>query len=159
MAREIPLTKGHFAIVDDQDYKALTRWKWSYSNGYAVRKTRTETGTKSLGMHQQIMNTPAGMVTDHINHDRLDNRRKNLRICTYGQNTASRPADKDNLYSAYKGVSKDVRQRKKPWNAQIRLNGKRHWLGSFRTEKAAARAYNRAAVKIHGQYAWLNKVE
>ena len=158
MPREIPLTKGHVTIVDDADYESLTRWKWSYSNGYAIRKFQTPTGTKSLGMHQQLLQTPKGMVTDHINGDKLDNRRANLRICTYSQNTANRPADRDNKHSHHKGVSRDKRKKKNPWYAQIRADGQVRWLGSFATEREAAQAYNDAALRVHGEYAWLNDV-
>ena len=158
MPREIPLTKGHVAIVDNADYAHLTRWKWSYSNGYAVRKVRTATGTKSLGMHQQLLQTPKGMVTDHINGDKLDNRRANLRVCTYGQNTANRPADRDNKHSTYKGVTLRKGRKANPWSAWITSGGKRLYLGVFPTDAEAAKAYNAAALRLHGEYAWLNDV-
>lgn len=158
MAREVPLTKGYVAIVDDADYNEITRWKWSYSGGYAVRKVQTERGTKSLGMHQQLMGTPAGMVTDHINGDKLDNRRSNLRVCTYGQNTANRPADRDNKHSPYKGVTLRKGRKANPWSAWITSGGRRQYLGVFPTAKQAARAYNAAAIEIHGEFAWLNDV-
>ena len=74
------------AKVDDSDYELLSKYRWNYTNGYAQGKVNG----KLIGMHRFIMRTPKGMVTDHINHDTLDNRRANLRICTHAQNMANR---------------------------------------------------------------------
>lgn len=94
--REMPLTKGKVAIVDEADYMRLSRWKWSYSNsGYAMRGT-TAGGKKSRGytMHRQILGLihGDGKEVDHINKDRLDNRRANLRVVTRKENCANRSA-------------------------------------------------------------------
>lgn len=158
MAKEIPLTKGHFAIVDDDDYEDLARWKWSYSDGYPVRKVQTATGAKTYCMHRQIMQPPDGYVVDHINGYRLDNRRANLRICTWAQNTINRPPNFQKQSSPYKGVYFHKKRVANPWMARIRHNDTIHHLGVFPTAEDAAKAYNDAALKLHGEFAWLNDI-
>lgn len=78
----IELTKQEKALVDDEDYNWLSYFKWHYANGYA----QSNLLKNRLSMHSLIMNTPKGMDTDHINHNTLDNRRENLRICTRSEN-------------------------------------------------------------------------
>lgn len=154
MTKEIILSNGKITVVDDDDYAHLSEWKWGYTKGYAAR-TSYENGHKAtIYMHRQLMDTPIGMVTDHINGDRLDNRRKNLRICSNEQNLLNRGADKGSS-SRFKGVY-FRRNKQKHWHAQIRANKKSMHLGSFSTELEAARAYNEAAVRLHGEYAHIN---
>jgi len=86
MAKKLWLSgkyKDKYAIVDDEDYETLSVYKWQYtSNGYAKRKY----GKTSLLMHRVIAKTPKGLVTDHLNHNKLDNRKSNLRVCTQMDN-------------------------------------------------------------------------
>lgn len=86
--KKIKLTKGKFAIVDDEDYDELSKFKWYLSSGYAIRKAKNgeDRPRSNVCMHRVIMKTPIGYETDHINHDRLDNRRCNLRVCTPSDN-------------------------------------------------------------------------
>ena len=98
---------------------------------YVMRK---ENG-KTVYLHRFIMGTPKGMVTDHINGNTLDNRRKNLRVCTKSENNRNRAGDR-NTSSKYKGVS--FHKRSRLWHAYINLNGKRKSLGTHKTEKKAA---------------------
>ena len=98
------------------------------------------------------MMPPDNMVVDHINHDTLDNRRSNLRICTHKQNLANRKKHKL-ATSKYKGVRRI--NRKTPWEAEI--SGK--YIGVFKTEKEAALAYNTKAKELFDQYAYLNALE
>ena len=92
--KQISLSRGLFAVVDDADYEWLSRWKWSASTyGYAVRAETISGRGKSrkrkiFWMHREIMQTPPGKDTDHINGNRLDNRRLNLQICSRSQNIA-----------------------------------------------------------------------
>ncbi len=158
MAKEIPLTRGYIAIVDTEDYAALLRWKWSYWNGYAIRKMRTEAGAKSYGMHCQILQPPVGYMVDHINGNGLDNRRENLRICEHVQNNMNRPPNQNKRSCPYKGVYLRT-GRPKPWSSFIGYEGRRVYLGVFETPEAAALAYNAAAVHYYGEFAWLNQVE
>ena len=151
--KEIPLTRGRVAIVDDEHYWWLTKWKWYYgSNGYAVRNAP---GKRHKYMHCVIMDTPPGMDTDHINGDRLDNRRSNLRVCTRAQNTHNQKVSKANS-SGYKGVH--WHKHDKRWRTQIKTGGKKIYLGNFHSKEYAALAYNRGALQYHGAFANLNYV-
>jgi len=159
MAKEIPLTKGHIAIVDDEDYPLLAQWKWSYSQGYAVRKVKTETGTKTYAMHSQLLTTACDSIVDHINGNRLDNRRHNLRPCAHLQNNMNRRPNLNKLSNPFKGVYKHKRRKANPWQAMIGYQGTRIHLGVFPTATEAAKAYNAAALHYYGEYAWLNQVD
>jgi len=150
--RYIPLTQGKFAIVDAADYERVSQYKWHLSrqgsNLYAHRKPRGHT----VPMHRFIMNPPKGMVVDHIDGNGLNNRRCNLRICTQRQNVHnSRPSGEA---SAYKGVRWDKSRQR--WIAAI-YDGTRHiHVGRFDDEAEAARAYDRKALELFGEYAYLN---
>ena len=102
------------------------------------------------------MNAPKGMDVDHINHNRLDNRKCNLRVCTHQQNMQNRA--KGGGMSKYKGVVFDKRPLNKPWISQITTNHKHHKLGYFKTELEAAKQYNCAARILFGQFALENKI-
>lgn len=88
MSKEIPLTKGKSAIVDDDLYWSLSQIKWHYSGGYAVYFEKKTRPRKAVRMHRLINNTPEGMDTDHINGNKLDNRRANLRTCSRSANVS-----------------------------------------------------------------------
>lgn len=149
--KEIKLTQGRFALVDDEDYEYLNQWRWYYSDsGYAVRKP----SSVRFFMHRVVINTPEGMFTDHINRNKLDNRRENLRICTRSQNCANVGILPSNT-SGYKGVSFDSREGK--WRANIRVKGKKHSLGYFENIIEAVSAYNIAALEHFGEFAVLNQ--
>lgn len=151
--KTISLTKGKFAIVDDEDYEHLMQWKWYYASiGYAVRLALPR-GSRIL-MHRVILTPPIGMVSDHINGDRLDNRRCNLRVCTYSQNMMNKKKSWGN--SRYKGVSWSKKYQK--WEGHIMVEGKKKFLGYFDTEEVGALAYNEASMKLHGEFGCLNKV-
>ena len=158
--RRIPLTQGKHAIVDPEDYHALTSYKWMaqrggrtfYANAWSRNpKTRKK---KLIAMHRLIINAPEGMLVDHINHNGLDNRKANLRLATHAQNSANARKSKGNQHSKYKGVY--PRPDCKKWCARIRHNKKSIHLGYFDTETQAAKAYDRAAKQHHGAFASLN---
>lgn len=141
-----------YALVDDRDFKWLSQWAWCVSSSGYVRRS-IHLGMKdgkaqvaSMAMHRQINDTPSGMDTDHINGNRLDNRRKNLQSCTRSQNIYNRK--KTIGKCKYKGVSWSKRY--KLFIAQMKINGKQTYLGRFTTEIKAAEAYRKAAKKLHG---------
>lgn len=156
--KEIKLTQGYVALVDDEDYEYLNQWKW-YANQrgkyyYARRTLRNEQNKFSwITMHRLIMNPPKGMDVDHINHNTLDNRKCNLRVCTRSQNCRNTtPCGKSKYLGVYFSYYKD----KSYIHSDILINGKKKHLGSFKTEEDAALAYNKTALELYGEYANLN---
>ncbi|MEN6424184.1 MAG: AP2 domain-containing protein [Phycisphaerales bacterium] len=147
--KRIPLGDGRYVYVDAADFEWLSRWKWHMRNGYAARNERGE----MILMHRQMMQPPAGMIVDHVNRNKLDNSRINLRICTRGENTRNR-AKPIGCSSRFKGVSYDRKTGK--WKAGIRSSRKQIYLGIFDTEEEAARAYDAKAVELFGEFARLN---
>jgi len=154
---KVPLSQGKFAKVDPEDYIWLSQFRWSAkidtSAIYAVRTVQVKGRSKRIFMHRQIMNTPPGLVCDHINHDGLDNRKRNCRNCTSAQNNANRRSA-PTASSPFVGVSWDKRRQK--WVVHIKKDGIPSYLGAFDDELEAARAHDRAAVAVHGEYANLN---
>lgn len=134
--KHIQLTKGQVAIVDDRDYTRVSKWSWYYDR-YAKRNHWDKNNKKYVGwyMHSFIMGTPKGMDTDHINGNKLDNRRSNLRILTRSQNKASSSLQYSNNTTGYKGVHFDKSRDK--YMAFIRVNGKMHNLGRFNNKEDA----------------------
>lgn len=141
-----------FAKIDDEDFERVSQYTWTLSDNYA----HAWDGEKHISLHRFITNCPANMVVDHINHDGLDNRKENLRICTYSQNSMNVKKRKIST-SKFKGVTKCSQTGK--WRAQIHFNKTRKNLGRFITEVDAAKAYNKAALEIHGEFASLNEVQ
>ena len=156
--KEIPLTQGKVAIVDDEDFEWLDQWKWcmSYEGGYAVRGNEGE-GNNKIYMHTLILQTPTGLVCDHINRNRLDNRRCNLRICSRSDNQQNRTAQSNNT-SGYKGVTyfSNKQKRNKRWVAQIGIHNKHYQIGYFYTAEEAAIAYDKVAIEMLGETAVIN---
>jgi hypothetical protein len=157
--RRIPLTEGKFTIVDPSDFYLLNAFDWLTcgrdDNLYAARVIRSKTGQlNTILMHRQILNAPPGLLVDHSNTNSLDNRSSNLRLATPSQNSCNSRRNKSNTYSRYRGVS--FSKRKQKWFAAIRNQGRKLWLGYFDNELDAARAYDNAAKKYHGEFAKLN---
>ena len=154
--KKIPLTKGKFAIVDDDDFVKFGGLKWHTNDGYAARAITVDGKRVVLLMHREIMNTPVGFETDHRNSEILDNRKANLRVCTNSQNQGNRRKGSRKYSSIFKGVV--WRKSHKCWTAQIRLNYKQRHLGYFNSETDAAHVYNAAASEAFGEFAKLNPV-
>jgi hypothetical protein len=147
----IRLAKNKKAIVDDEDYESLNKFEWRVCNtGYAVRsvgnsKKRTQI---TILMHRFIMKAQPKQQIDHVNRDRLDNRKCNLRFCNDSQNQANRGASKGNN-SGYKGVYHSRHH----WKAEITCKKIRYFLGVFDNKVDAAKAYNEKAKELFGEFA------
>jgi hypothetical protein len=151
MVKEIPLTRGKVALVDDEDYRYLKHFNWYYSGKYARGG-----GYAKVMMHRVIVDPPDGYYVDHVNGDKLDNRRSNLRMCTLEQNSFNSKLQKNNT-SGYKGVSWDKQKNK--WRAKITHQGKTRHIGLYDNKHEAAIAYNEEAKELFGEFAWLNEVK
>lgn len=157
MPKEIKLTNGKVAIVDDEDFEYINQYKWrahlARGKWYADNNSRFGI---FQSMHRLILNAPDGVLVDHINGDGLDNRRENLRLCTSFENARNTKISKANT-TGFKGVSKNKRNGK--YRAYIMINKVQIFLGVYETALAAAEAYNGAATRLFGNFAWLNTLE
>ena len=152
--REIPLTKGQVALVDDEDYEDVSRFHWHFSNGYAMGRIAGK-GRQKVALHKHLMQPPLGMEVDHENLNRLDCQRGNMRLCTRSQNVANTIKRRGGT-SRYKGVYWATRER--AWLAAITVSYRVVHLGHFDNEADAALAYNRAAAAHFGPFARLNTI-
>lgn len=164
MSKQIELTQGRVAIVDDEDFERLSQWKWRYLSapnkrtGYAVRSAPRKTKLKprsAVLMHRDIIDAPRDTDVDHINSNNLDNRRRNLRLCTGTQNNGNQQKYRGS--SRYKGVSWHKNNQK--WEADIQFEYKCFFLGLFDDEESAAQTYNEAALQHFGDFARLNIID
>jgi len=158
--RQIRMAQPRYAKVDPADYKRLKRYKWIARKGknsfYTLRYAaggKRKKGTL-IYLHQEVIKVPQGMVIDHINHDGMDNRMANLRAATYSQNLCHRKKRSGTNQSKYKGIY--WREKNRKWQALITFEKKKIYLGYFRSEIDAARAYDHAAKIYHGEFASLN---
>ncbi len=158
----IELTQGKVALVDDEDFEQLNRYKWcankNFNNFYALRTVVLKGGRhKTIKMHREILGlADPKILIDHRDGNGLNNQRENLRICTNQQNRRNSRKRK-RTSSQYKGVS--FFKRKKKWHARIGINGKLVPLGYFVNEEDAANAYAQAAKKYFGVFACTAKTE
>jgi hypothetical protein len=158
----IKLTKGQRAKVDDKDYDYLMQWKWLCNNGYAARGVHIgyypnkKPRCKLLYMHREIIQVPSELDVDHVDRDRLNNQRINLRACTSSQNCCNQKKHFDAKSSKYKGVHWNKHHKR--WRVKLVVSGKRFDIGAYKTEEEAALAYNKAAIKHHKVFAVLNKI-
>lgn len=157
MARGIPLTQGHVALVDAVDYDWLMQWKWCVQRQgkrwYAVTSIGGRNHRQRIQMHRLVMDAPDGLDVDHIDNNGLNNTRANLRLATRQQNMFNKPLTEANN-SGYKGVY--WHKHKMAWGASIQRDGKQISLGYFDSPEDAALAYDRAAIELFGEYAYLN---
>ena len=154
MTKEIKLTKGKVALVDEEDFDYLNQWKWNLStSGYARRlkyirssgyRTKDNT-TEIVTMHRLINNTPEGFFTDHINRNKLDNRKCNLRTVTKSLNGLNRDVTVRNS-SGYNGVHFENQTKK--WRAEMKIDGIKKSLGRFLNIKDAIFARKKAEQNI-----------
>lgn len=140
-------------MVDDEDFDYLNQFYWQVDRYKTVQTHKNDTGERLI--HRLIMKPPKGVEIDHIDGNRLNNQKSNLRFATSSQNKINRGARKDNK-SGYKGVS--WHKQNKNWTARLMINGKYQHLGSFKDISEAVQVYNQSALKHYGEYAWLNKM-
>lgn len=163
-ARRIKLTRGYFAIVDERDFGWLSENRWHFcsngSKGYAIRRPIIDGKQVFVSMHREIflrhnsIVIESGYLIDHINREPLDNRLTNLRLATIHQNSGNVSKTKTNK-SGYKGVIRYPINGS--WRASIKEHGKECHLGYYSTPEEAALAYNEAAIRIFGDFAYLNE--
>jgi hypothetical protein len=160
--KQIPLTKGKFALVDDEDYDRLVAMgKWHVTcKGYAARtkhyrKPCGRLSSSTIFMHHLISPVDGKNQVDHRNTNKLDNQKDNLRVCSNSENCKNTSKPKNNT-SGFKGVY--WKKQIKRWCAQIGVEYKNIYIGSFATAIEAAKAYNEAAVKHFGEFAKLNQI-
>lgn len=159
--KEIILSNGMIAIVDDEDFEELNKYKWHYSigssqrKGYARRMKMTDRKTRRIYMHRVIMgldgNPDRTFMVDHIDRNPLNNSKENLRICTLGENLRNK-SKKINGQFRYMGI----RKARKLFAAQITHNGNHICLGTYQTQEEAALAYNKKKIELHGEFANFN---
>ena len=156
--KQIVLTQGKVALVDDNDFEYLNQFRWYFSPyGYAARSKKKVGGKYPEGhtslMHREIMEIKSKSDVDHINGDKLDNRKSNLRLATRSQNMINKDVTKRSV-SGLKGVYWFARDKK--WISTIVVNYKTIFLGYFKSKEKAARSYKEAAIKYFGEYAYGN---
>lgn len=155
--KEIKLTQGQIAFVDDEDYDFLMKWKWFADKGHTTFYARARHKGKHIKLHRIILGvTNPEVHVDHKDHNGLNNCKSNLRIATRSQNKINQ-RKLPNKSSQFIGVSYSKREGK--WYGYIKGNGKRQHLGLFKDEKSAALAYNEAAKKYYGEFATLNQIQ
>lgn len=145
--------KGEEIFVDDEDYDELSEYTWRVNKyNYAVRTTTKKEGKRPqtlVLMHRQIMNAPKGMVVDHIDHNKLNNQKNNLRICTDQENAWNRKVRKGNV-SGVQGVRWDKKRER--WGASISVAYNEIYLGSFTNVEDAAKARKEAEIEYYGEF-------
>ena len=147
--KQIDLTHGQIALVDDEDYDYLMQWNWCATKLHGLYYACRWSKRKKITMHRIVMNAPQHLFCDHINHITTDNQKQNLRLCTHKENAKNRTGFGKSKYlgvGVYDGY----------YTARCNDSGSRPFLGCFRLETEAAIAYDIAAMKHHGEFANLN---
>ncbi len=161
--KQIELTKGHYARIDDEDLDLVSQYTWRANetkDGGIYAQSGQGGKYPTIMMHRLIMKAPKGTEVDHQDHNGLNNQKSNLRLCTRAQNAANQAKQRTPRSSRYKGVywfsPKRYQGRWGKWAAMIQKGKKRKHLGYFASEESAARAYDQAALETFGEFACLN---
>lgn len=152
----IKLKDGAQAKVDDEDFDWLSKFNWNRQLGASRGYARCGVGGKVLLMHRVIMHCSPNQSVDHINHDKLDNRKANLRVVSQSDNMANARKTAKPKSSKFKGVNR--RKKNGRWRAELFKHGVYYYLGDYSTEVEAAQAYNKKALEMSGACAHLNEV-
>lgn len=163
MVREIPLQNGMVALIDDEDYPRVAQHKWTAANvakrdgrppcWYVKRQITVDGKSFNIWLHRFILGVPDGVTVDHEDRDTLNNQKFNLRMASSRQQAHNRRKQRGSA-NAFKGVVKASDSNR--WTAWISHEGKRRYLGIFRTPEEAARIFDAAASHLHGEFAWTN---
>ena len=156
----IELTQGKAALIDDEDFERVSKYKWTLSDVsrkkfYARRSDWNKGNQKTILMHRFIMNAPEGFEVDHIDGDGLNNQKHNLRLATSAENRWNSQKQLNNK-TGFWGVGFDRRKKDRCFYARIKVNNKCIFLGHYRSATEAAMIYDAAAKKFHGEFARLN---
>ena len=159
--RQLVLTRDKVTLIDAIDHEWLSQWKWHICHDYAVRNQRAidvggHLNRKLIYLHKFIINPPENMEVDHINKDRMDNRRCNLRMATHSQNQMN-TRKIAGCSSKYRGVS--WHKASKKWRVQIQVNRQKIIIGDFLSDTHAALEYNKMAKKYFGDFVTINIIE
>lgn len=155
----IKLTQNKEAIIDDEDFEIVNKHKWFFSGRYAMKTFYADKKKKTVLLHRFILGINNllvdGLETDHINRNKLDNRKSNLRQVNSTINMLNRGISKNNT-SGYRGVYRQVENKK--WVAHIQVKNKSIYLGTTNDKREAAKLYNEAAFNLYGNFAQLNQI-
>lgn len=155
--KTINLTQNKSVMVDNEDFEALSVHKWFYSTvGYACRSVVVDGKNSRVYMHRQLMKPEKGMVIDHIDRNKLNNQKNNLRVVTAGHNNLNRDIATNSTGVTGVYYYPASSRRSKKWWAFVALNGKRHSLGYYLTKEEATMARSSA---INGIFKTLNQVK
>lgn len=151
---ELHIYGGHVALVDDADYAYVSNFKWHMQGNYIVH---SKSMYEHISLHRMLMaaelaDTPANTQVDHIDGDKFNNQRSNLRICTPSQNASNWRTPRSKKSTKYRGVHLN----RKVWAVYINVNGKSIFGGTFKSDIQAAHRYDELAKLHHGEYAKLN---
>jgi len=156
--RRIKLTQGKYAIVDVEDFERLNQYNWHWTcYGYACRKVPKKFrkgDERHAYMHKELCPVPDGMVVDHINRNKLDNRKVNLRPATKQQNAWNGTFKRRTGKPRYGGIYWDKALKK--WRVRLDIDGRTESFGCYSDELEAAMAYDRVAKQHRGEFASLN---
>jgi hypothetical protein len=155
---------GIYTFIDRDDIERIQgyTWKGTWVSGSYRPYAYIDQQRKQVFLYRFLFDEPKGFDVDHWDGDTLNNRRKNLRIATHQQNLANQKLSSAST-SGYKGVTLDQRKKKDgtplepSWMAQAKHNGKRVYIGKFPSPEAAARAYDRKMIELHGEFARTNE--
>jgi hypothetical protein len=154
--KEIKLTRGYVAKVDDVDFEGLNKFKWQVhidrrrKSRYAMRSEKGPEPRRHIRMHNVILRPPAGFYADHIDRDGLNNQRSNLRLATHRENCLNTRA------TTHKSTDRGVYWNHSGWRAVIRCRGVQIHLGQFKDKTNALIAYDMAALMFDGDFAITN---
>lgn len=159
MSKKLFIRDDIHAIVDDEDYERLNKFKWSLQEGkntyYAARNDKSSGKRKYIYLHRAVLNvTDSKILVDHINGNGLDNRKSNLRLCNNSKNQANRVKSKHST-QPYRGIRRR-RTLQDKYEARIRFKGKEYYLGRFDTAEEAALMYDLTLIAFHGEFANTN---